>query len=81
MLTVAPVFLWRREAATPSCHCEWYCVLLAVHLCPGENYKTDGYVITPKTMELLEQHLKAINGRVELIFLWCIFKSFFNVNL
>jgi len=34
-------------------------------LCSGENYKTDGYVITPKTMQLLEEHLKAINGRVK----------------
>jgi len=33
-------------------------------VCLGENYKTDGYVITPKTMQLLEEHLKAINGRV-----------------
>lgn len=31
---------------------------------PGENYKTDGYVITPKTMDLLKQHLKEIGGKV-----------------
>nr|KAG5708784.1 hypothetical protein BaRGS_031938 [Batillaria attramentaria] len=27
---------------------------------PGENYKTDGYIITPNTMRLLEEHVKAI---------------------
>lgn len=32
---------------------------------PGENYKTDGYVITDKTMELLKQHLKTTGGKVE----------------
>ena len=31
---------------------------------PGENYKTDGYVITDKTMAILEQHLKRIGGQV-----------------
>ncbi|KAL3851861.1 hypothetical protein ACJMK2_015562 [Sinanodonta woodiana] len=31
---------------------------------PGENYKTDGYVITPKTMDLLKEHLKAVGGKV-----------------
>ncbi|KAL8558848.1 putative glutamine--tRNA ligase [Nucella lapillus] len=30
----------------------------------GENYKTDGYVIMPKTMDLLKQHLQEIGGRV-----------------
>ncbi|OQV13125.1 putative glutamine--tRNA ligase [Hypsibius exemplaris] len=30
----------------------------------GENYKTNGYVITPKTMELLAQHLKETGGKV-----------------
>jgi len=42
-------------------------VILCAHL--GENYKTDGYVITPKTMQLLEEHLKAIDGRVKFCFL------------
>ena len=40
-------------------------IYVNVHLCSGENYKTDGYVITPKTMQLLAEHLKEINGRVE----------------
>ncbi|RWS31968.1 hypothetical protein B4U80_01532 [Leptotrombidium deliense] len=31
---------------------------------PGENHKTDGYPVTPKTMELLEQHLKVTGGQV-----------------
>ena len=31
---------------------------------PGENYKTDGYVITPNTMDLLKQHLKETGGKV-----------------
>lgn len=31
---------------------------------PGENYKTDGYVITDKTMELIAQHLKETGGKV-----------------
>ncbi|CAH1783319.1 unnamed protein product, partial [Owenia fusiformis] len=30
----------------------------------GENYKTDGYVITPKTMELLKKHVEDVKGRV-----------------
>jgi len=47
---------------TSSASSLYFFVLL---ICLGENYKTDGYVITPKTMQLLEEHLKAINGRVE----------------
>lgn len=31
---------------------------------PGENFKSDGYVITPNTMELLQQHLKHTGGKV-----------------
>lgn len=31
---------------------------------PGENYKTDGYVVTPNTEKLLRDHLKATGGRV-----------------
>lgn len=31
---------------------------------PGENYKTDGYVITPKTMDLLKQHMEITGGMV-----------------
>lgn len=30
----------------------------------GENHRTDGYVITPRTMELLKEHVKAVNGKV-----------------
>lgn len=31
---------------------------------PGENYKTEGYVVTPKTMELMKEHLKQTGGQV-----------------
>lgn len=30
----------------------------------GENYKTDGYVITPNTMKLLSEHVRSTNGKV-----------------
>ena len=30
----------------------------------GENYKTDGYVVTPNTMKLLQEHLKTTGGQV-----------------
>jgi hypothetical protein len=30
----------------------------------GENYKTEGYVMTPKTMELMREHLKKTGGQV-----------------
>ncbi|KAG6464393.1 hypothetical protein O3G_MSEX014481 [Manduca sexta] len=31
---------------------------------PGENYKSDGYVVTPKTKQLIEEHLKITGGKV-----------------
>lgn len=31
---------------------------------PGDNYKTPGYVNTPKTMKLLKEHLERTDGRV-----------------
>merc|ERR1719317_1144238 len=31
---------------------------------PGENHKSDGYVITPHTMDLLEEHKKQYGGQV-----------------
>lgn len=31
---------------------------------PGENYKTEGYIVTPNTHELLQQHLKITAGKV-----------------
>lgn len=31
---------------------------------PGENYKTDGYVVTPNTERLLKEHVKTTGGRV-----------------
>ncbi len=30
----------------------------------GENYKTEGYVLTPKTMDLMREHLKQTGGQV-----------------
>jgi len=30
----------------------------------GENFKTEGYVVTPKTMDLIAQHLKETGGKV-----------------
>ncbi|KAI1712885.1 tRNA synthetases class I (E and q), catalytic domain-containing protein [Ditylenchus destructor] len=30
----------------------------------GENYKSAGYVVTPNTMMLLENHVKAVDGKV-----------------
>jgi len=31
---------------------------------PGENYKTDNYIITEKTMDLMKKHLEETKGRV-----------------
>lgn len=31
---------------------------------PGENYKTDGYIVTDNTKRLLEEHLKITKGQV-----------------
>ncbi|KAJ8016146.1 hypothetical protein DPEC_G00004160 [Dallia pectoralis] len=31
---------------------------------PGENYKTEGYVVTPKTMDLLKEHVKVTGGQI-----------------
>lgn len=31
---------------------------------PGENYKTDGYVVTENTDKLLKEHLKITGGKV-----------------
>lgn len=31
---------------------------------PGENYLTEGYIITPNTQRLLRDHLKATGGKV-----------------
>ncbi|XP_053325199.1 glutamine--tRNA ligase [Spea bombifrons] len=31
---------------------------------PGENYKTEGYVVTPNTMQLLKKHLEITGGQV-----------------
>ncbi|KAK7884882.1 hypothetical protein WMY93_028005 [Mugilogobius chulae] len=31
---------------------------------PGENYTTEGYVVTPKTMDLLKKHLEYTGGQI-----------------
>ena len=31
---------------------------------PGENYKTEGYVINENTMKLLKEHLEITGGQV-----------------
>lgn len=31
----------------------------------GENYKTEGYVVTPNTMNLLKKHLEICGGQVQ----------------
>ncbi|XP_054016254.1 probable glutamine--tRNA ligase isoform X1 [Hylaeus anthracinus] len=31
---------------------------------PGENYKTEGYVVTPNTHKLLQEHLRITSGKV-----------------
>ncbi|KAI7797490.1 glutaminyl-tRNA synthetase [Triplophysa rosa] len=31
---------------------------------PGENYKTEGYIVTPNTMTLLKKHLETTSGQV-----------------
>ena len=47
------------------------CVRVCVSVCPcvcvwftGENYKTEGYVVTPHTMRLLRKHLEETGGKV-----------------
>lgn len=44
---------------------------------PGENFKTDGYVITPNTMNLTKKHLEETKGQVKL----CLFNSICWVGL
>lgn len=31
---------------------------------PGENFKTEGYIVTPSTHKLIEEHLKITGGLV-----------------
>ena len=71
---------WEEWTLTPTCAVVTKCVLvcweqaaLSAHslhctqlLFPllGENYLTEGYVVTPKTMDILKQHLKETGGMV-----------------
>jgi glutaminyl-tRNA synthetase len=44
----------------------------------GENYKTEGYVMTPKTFDLIQEHLKTTGGQVcRIIVIYSFFKSLF----
>lgn len=43
----------------------------------GENYKTDGYVVTPKTMELLKKHLQETGGQVRIFSDFILVKTLF----
>jgi glutaminyl-tRNA synthetase len=49
------------EAASPET--VFHGAVLRFHA-PGENYKTEGYVVTEKTMELLKKHTEATGGQV-----------------
>ena len=31
---------------------------------PGDNYKAEGYTVTPYTMQLIREHLKETGGKV-----------------
>ena len=39
-------------------------LVLFVFVHTGENYKTPGFVVTPKTMQLMKEHLERTGGRV-----------------
>ena len=39
-------------------------MVLLVFVRTGENYKTPGFVVTPKTMQLMKEHLERTGGRV-----------------
>ena len=36
-----------------------------IHLWLGMNHLTDNYIVTPKTMQLLQKHLEETGGQVE----------------
>lgn len=56
--------------AQPPIISQWLLGLAQSARCPenplptGENYKTEGYVVTPNTMALLKQHLAITGGQV-----------------
>ncbi|TRY96872.1 hypothetical protein DNTS_015421 [Danionella cerebrum] len=39
-------------------------LVLIICCASGENYKTEGYVVTPNTMDLLKKHLEVTGGQV-----------------
>lgn len=52
-----------KEEATPLTMCEMLRSKTQLHK-PGENFKTDGYQVTPNTMNLLKKHLEETGGQV-----------------
>lgn len=46
---------------------------------PGENYKTDGYVVTENTQKLLAKHLKETGGKVSIIHLIYFYDFLFHI--
>ena len=38
--------------------------MFSLHVIVGENYKTEGYVVTPNTMAFLRKHLEEMGGQV-----------------
>lgn len=40
-------------------------MMRALIISVGENYLTEGYVVTPNTMKLLQDHLKFTGGKVK----------------
>ena len=40
------------------------CMHVSLLVFLGENYKTDGYVITSQTMQLLKEHMEETGGQV-----------------
>lgn len=47
-------------------------VMFLLSIKVGENYKTDGYVVTPKTMELLQKHVEEVGGKVFIALLFSV---------
>ncbi|XP_065365523.1 probable glutamine--tRNA ligase [Calliphora vicina] len=55
----------KEEASTDGAQTIAELMKTKVHFhAPGENYKTDGYVVTDNTERLLKEHLKATGARV-----------------
>eukprot|EP01135_Chromosphaera_perkinsii_P003637 Nk52_evm16s250 gene=Nk52_evmTU16s250 len=53
----------KEKDAKVAAESEYKGAVANFHL-PGENHKTDGYVVTTKTMDLLKKHVKVTGGKV-----------------